>query len=284
MTSHEQQQPTVVIQTTAGNTALGTAGLIFSTLGWLTCGILTPLGALLSLLGLFGKGAKTHAIVGLIVGFPGTIMMVMFGGAILTFALGVVGIGGGVIADAKMQADRAKARVEAERNTAPEVSPSDSLADSPIDQNDGDANATPVLPSTETTGIAASNASMPVSGQLNATVEAENNQQSEITPAQSFPERELPALSDLTTTESEVIKVTPPTPSRPQPPKFRKWISENRKFTVEAKLLSVSDTEVELERKDNGKTIKVPISKLSKFDQGYAARYADTGTALEVPE
>lgn len=54
-----------------GNTSFGTAGLTISILGWITCGLLSPIGVVLSLLGMIGLGSKSHAIAGLLVGIPG---------------------------------------------------------------------------------------------------------------------------------------------------------------------------------------------------------------------
>lgn len=65
------------------------AGLIFSILGWFTCGLLCIPGALLSFLGLFSRGPKGAAVAGLIVGFPGTIFFFVVGLGMLMGALGV---------------------------------------------------------------------------------------------------------------------------------------------------------------------------------------------------
>ena len=50
---------------------------------------------------------------------------------------------------------------------------------------------------------------------------------------------------------------------------LRTWTSKSGKFTVKAELLSVDPTGVVILRRDDGKTIKVPMDKLSKEDQGY---------------
>lgn len=92
------QQQTIVIQAQPGNSGLGTAGLIFSILGWFTCGLLCPLGALLSFFGLFSRGSKSYAIAGLIVGFPGVIFLMFFGFGILAALLGL-----GAVATVKLQ-------------------------------------------------------------------------------------------------------------------------------------------------------------------------------------
>jgi uncharacterized cupin superfamily protein len=81
-------QQTVVVQQSPGTSGIGMAGLIFSILGWFTCGLLCIPGAALSFLGLFSRGSKGAAIAGLIVGFPGVIFFVFVGTAILGGLLG----------------------------------------------------------------------------------------------------------------------------------------------------------------------------------------------------
>ena len=49
---------------------------------------------------------------------------------------------------------------------------------------------------------------------------------------------------------------------------LRTWTSKSGKFTIKAELLSF-DQEVMILRRDNGKTLKVPLAKLSKEDQEY---------------
>ncbi|MEM8671569.1 MAG: DUF4190 domain-containing protein [Planctomycetota bacterium] len=55
------------------------AGLIFSALGWLTCGLLCIPGAFLSFAALFDRGPKGTAIAGLIIGFPGVAFFILVG-------------------------------------------------------------------------------------------------------------------------------------------------------------------------------------------------------------
>ena len=65
---------------------------------------------------------------------------------------------------------------------------------------------------------------------------------------------------------------------------LRTWTSKSGKFTVKAELLSF-DQEVVSLRRTNGKTIKVPLAKLSKEDQEYVLDQpkpkADPVAALE---
>ena len=52
----------------------------------------------------------------------------------------------------------------------------------------------------------------------------------------------------------------------------QEWTSANGKFKVEAKFIQLDNGEVELERKSNGKVIKVALSKLSDDDQKRARK------------
>lgn len=90
--SNQAERPFVIPQMQIGNSGLSTAGLIFSCLGWLTCGLLSPVGAFLCFLGLFARGSKSHAVAGLIVGFPGVIFLLTFGLGFLGI-FGILGIG-----------------------------------------------------------------------------------------------------------------------------------------------------------------------------------------------
>lgn len=81
-----QPNQTVVVQLADGTSELAIAGLIFSILGWFTCGLLCIPGAFLCGLALLQSGPKGMAIAGLIVGFPGTIFFGFVGlGIIMSF-------------------------------------------------------------------------------------------------------------------------------------------------------------------------------------------------------
>ena len=54
--------------------------------------------------------------------------------------------------------------------------------------------------------------------------------------------------------------------------RFRTWTSADGKYKVEAKLLVFMDNNVELERKDNGQTIKIALATLSSADQEYVKK------------
>ncbi|MFP6613292.1 MAG: leucine-rich repeat domain-containing protein [Pirellulales bacterium] len=64
------------------------------------------------------------------------------------------------------------------------------------------------------------------------------------------------------------------------PVSARKWTSSDGKFSVEAELVEAKDGNVRLKRQD-GKVITVPVSKLSKADQDYLSSMA---TAAKTPD
>ncbi|HQY88157.1 MAG TPA: DUF4190 domain-containing protein, partial [Tepidisphaeraceae bacterium] len=68
---------------------LGIAGFITSLVGLVSCGILSPIGFLLSLFGMF-KRPRGFAIAGVVLGALGSFFMVFFGLAIVA---GLVGLG-----------------------------------------------------------------------------------------------------------------------------------------------------------------------------------------------
>jgi len=81
-------QQTVVIEQPPSN-GLGTAGFVLSLIGFITCGLLCPLGFLLSLFGML-KPPRGLAIAGTILGGLGSIWLFFFGFAIVA---GFIGIG-----------------------------------------------------------------------------------------------------------------------------------------------------------------------------------------------
>jgi len=81
-------QPTVVVAHPPSNN-LGLAGFITSLIGLVTCGVLSPIGLLLSLIGLT-KRPRGFAIAGSIIGVIGTIFLAVTG---VTIVLGLMGLG-----------------------------------------------------------------------------------------------------------------------------------------------------------------------------------------------
>lgn len=86
------QQPSVVYLPRPSN-SMGLAGFIVSLVGWVSCGLLCPIGLLLSLIGL-RKDPRGFAVAGVILGALGTVwavVAVFFGGIAL-----LIGCGGAV--------------------------------------------------------------------------------------------------------------------------------------------------------------------------------------------
>lgn len=55
---------------------------------------------------------------------------------------------------------------------------------------------------------------------------------------------------------------------------YRTWTDTTGKFKVEAAFVKLENGKVELKRKDNGKTLSLPIEKLSKADAEHARKLA----------
>jgi S1-C subfamily serine protease len=53
---------------------------------------------------------------------------------------------------------------------------------------------------------------------------------------------------------------------------FRTWISADGKYKVEARLVGFSDGIVELERRDNGQKVRIPVEKLSDADRQFVQK------------
>lgn len=77
----------VIVQPSPSN-GLGLAGFITSLVGWVSCGLLCPIGLLLSLIALF-KPPRGFAIAGLIIGGLGSTFLATFGLAIILALLGL---------------------------------------------------------------------------------------------------------------------------------------------------------------------------------------------------
>jgi hypothetical protein len=84
---YQSSVPHVVINPQPTN-GLGLAGFITSLVGLVTCGVLSPIGLLLSLIGLM-KPPRGFAVAGAIIGAVGSIWMAIAGFAIVMAALGI---------------------------------------------------------------------------------------------------------------------------------------------------------------------------------------------------
>ena len=111
------QQPghqTVIVNQPESN-SLGLAGFIVSLAGWITCGLLCPIGLILSLFAL-GKRPRGFAIAGVILGLPGVLFLAFFG---FVFLMTVLGIGAAATAAAALAQQSAEiASARGEINTA----------------------------------------------------------------------------------------------------------------------------------------------------------------------
>ena len=96
MTNPSQpQQPAATTHVTVTHPPannLGLAGFITSILGLVSCGVLSPVGLLLSLIGLT-KQPRGFAVAGTVIGLIGTVFLALMGVGIV---LGILGIGAGV--------------------------------------------------------------------------------------------------------------------------------------------------------------------------------------------
>lgn len=119
-------QQTIVIQQSPATSGLAIAGLIFSALGWITCGFLCLIGVPLCFLALFSKGPKGAAIAGLIVGFPGVLFFAFAGAAMIA---GMLGLG----AAASVAIDEASKELERQKTEA-KYDPVPSFPTAPIDE------------------------------------------------------------------------------------------------------------------------------------------------------
>jgi hypothetical protein len=231
---------TVIVQNES-NSGVGTAGLIFSILGWVTCGLLCPIGAVLSFIGLFSKGAKGHAVAGLIVGFPGVLFLVFVGGGIIVSLLGLR-----TVTVAAMNEVEKQRQIElASSHDAEPVPP---------------VVAEEIIEPAEPIGHDATTFAIPDEPTENATEEPETIVESKPTPAV---DQEVDPAMDVDETPIESDDPDDPEPAEPE---YREFSDVTHRFKIEAKYISKTDTTVTLKRKDNGKQVTLPINKLSSAD------------------
>ena len=87
----QQQRPVVVVRAATPTNGLGVAGVVVSLVGLVaTCGLLSPLGLLFSLIAMF-KRPRGMAIAGLILGLIGSVWVI-----VAVFVIGVTAIGAAV--------------------------------------------------------------------------------------------------------------------------------------------------------------------------------------------
>ncbi len=231
-------QPTVVIQQAPGASGLSIAGLIFSILGWFTCGLLCIPGAFLSLLGLFSKGPKGMAIAGLIIGFPGTMFFAFVG---LGMIMGFLGLGAVATATTAAGTGAAVGAV---------------ISDAEPDQ-ESLATVSDLIEIDDSTGEEIS-----IDTDVVETLEPLDENPVVVSPVVSDP----PPLTDKT---PESDPEPAPVPSAEPKHQSRLWQDSTGNFKVQAVFKSYSNGEITIKRDDDGREIKIPVDKLSEADQQY---------------
>ncbi|MEL6740360.1 MAG: DUF4190 domain-containing protein [Planctomycetota bacterium] len=101
---HSGSTHQVVHVHSAPSNGLGTAGFVTSIVGWVTCGVLCPVGLLMSLVAL-GKQPRGFAIAGAIIGGLGSGFLFLAGFAIIA---GFLGLGAATVAAVDAVGDAAE--------------------------------------------------------------------------------------------------------------------------------------------------------------------------------
>lgn len=236
---------TVIHVNNQGTSALGLAGLIFSILGWFTCGLLCIPGAALSILGLLSSKPKGLAIAGLIVGFPGTLFFIFVGASMLAGALGIGAAATGAVSAAREAAIQQAQAQQLPSAPAAEQSP-------PLDEP-----SNPEPEATSETATELSNAAPPTVPE---------------------PSPSIPPISEPMPTE--VVDPLPEPEVKP-PPMRRIFTDATGKFRVDATVLAYKDGWLRLHREDTGKDLSVEVVKLSKADQTWVEKNLERLQALK---
>jgi len=215
---------------------LGLAGLIFSCIGWVTCGLLCIPGAFLSFLGLFSKGPKGTSIAGLIVGFPGVLFFVFFG---FTMLAGIVGIGSvAAVGGAAVLSEAGKPIPKLD-------TPSDMIA------------------AIDTAGVAEDSDLKPEKVEIAEEIKLDLPNTPESSP---LPEPDKPSpvdSSDQLKKKSELSLI--PKKKSEIAIGFREFSDVSGQFRVNAQYLGIDEGKVKLKKTD-GTEIEVPLERLSEGD------------------
>ena len=91
MSRNPQQNITQIIIPPQPSNGLGVAGFIIALIGLVSCGFLAPLGLILSAVGL-RKEPRGLAIAGTVISLISFIPLIIFGGTIFAFVVGVLGL------------------------------------------------------------------------------------------------------------------------------------------------------------------------------------------------
>jgi hypothetical protein len=220
-------QQTIVIENRSNG--LGTAGFVVSLLGFLTCGLICPLGMLISFFGMFMRPRGT-AIAGFVLGVVGSAWLWIAGLGVLATITGVGAAARQAARDAAKKAEEAKAAAVAPAPKIDLPAATDAPADVP-------AIAVDPAPTVDVPA-----AQMPP---LPAAVE----------PQPSTDPTPPPFAAE------------PPKAAKPER-EPREWQDATGQFKVTATLKSMASGKVHLVKQD-GSEITVPVDKLSEDDQAY---------------
>lgn len=236
-----------IIVNSNDNSGIGTAGLAFSILGWLTCGILCPIGALLSFFGLFCRGSKSHAIAGLLVGFPGVIFLVTVGFGIVASMLGIGAITTAAISEASRNVERKRMAESEVVSIAPVVDdePADSIPPVSPPPSTTDVE-TPTVITTQPPESESTNETIRVAKQAEVDKAAEDDKK-----LRSAAERRRERAAAIAAATA-----------------IREWTSRDGKFKTNAKFISRGGNKITIEKED-GKQVTLDLDKLSEADNQY---------------
>ncbi len=248
--SHYPNPPqTVVVQQAPGTSGLAIAGLIFSILGWFTCGLLCIPGAFFCLLALFARGPKGTAIAGLIIGFPGTLFFAFMGLGLIMSFLGIGAAATSAIADAE------KTMVEAQ---------------SELQQHATEARQSPVEEMPEP--VETTTSEPPDEIVVGPVVQPQSTapSESDSSPSLSRPESR-PALDSLKTDEPDMAAEETQEADRIEAAKWRTWATADGKYKVEAKFVTFVAGSLTLEKRD-GTTVDAKLDILCPEDRNFVTQ------------
>ncbi|MEM8738780.1 MAG: DUF4190 domain-containing protein [Planctomycetota bacterium] len=90
---------------------MGTAGFVLSLVGWVTCGVLCPVGLVLSIIGV-RREPRGLAIAGIIIGALGSLFLLVIGLGVIAGILGLGAASTVIVASAQQAAVQFKATAE----------------------------------------------------------------------------------------------------------------------------------------------------------------------------
>jgi hypothetical protein len=234
----------VNIERAPSTSGLAIAGLVFSILGWFSCGLLCIPGAFLSFLGLFSRGPKGTAVAGLIVGFPGIFFFAFVGLSLITAFLGI----GDAVTSTMAQAERQDAARDFVDNQV--------IADVP------DTTAKQLVESVKEETKREDTDDRPSESERNAIAD-DAIQESTLSPNN----RDEPTLSpfdDQKTPNAQKAAAI-------EEAKWRTWKTANGKYSVEAKFIKFASGMLTLEKKD-GIRVDVKLDILTAEDREFVMK------------